>query len=142
MTKFGTTFIQNRSELGWGNLNMAGTTGYELDEIWEQVERAMNENPEPHKDLHVTYHFNVAAGKETYSYQLKLRDGTAAVEKDGSENPDCTLILPIESFKKLLVGKLNGTAAYMTGKLKVKGNLGHALKLQNLLSQYDVKAYL
>ena len=112
----------------------------EIDEIWKEIEKVMNENPEPHKNLHLVYQFNVTGKKENVSYQLQLNNGKAIVRKDGAVKADCTLILSAENFKKLLLGKLNGTAAYMTGKLKVKGNLGLALKLQNLLSQYDVKA--
>lgn len=121
---------------------MEETTNHGIQEIWEQIESAMNENPDPHKDLRVTYHFKITDGKEHFYYQLQLKDGKAVAEKDGSDEPDCTLILPMQSFKKMLVGKLNGTAAYMTGKLKVKGSLGLALKLQNLLGQYDVNTYL
>ncbi|MGA9173790.1 MAG: SCP2 sterol-binding domain-containing protein [Thermoactinomyces sp.] len=47
-----------------------------------------------------------------------------------------------EDFKDLLSGNLSGTAAFMTGKLKVKGNIGLALKLENILRQYDTGQYL
>lgn len=113
-----------------------------LDEIWVRIEKVMNENSELHKDLHVTYHFKIKNGDELKCYQLQLCHGEVTVEQGGSEDPDCTLILPIESFTKMLLGNLNGTAAFMTGKLKVNGNLGLALKLKSLLGEYDVKAYL
>jgi putative sterol carrier protein len=102
----------------------------------------MNENPEPHKDSHVTYQFNVTGENENVSYQLQLNHGKATVNKSETAEPDCTLTLSAENFKRLLLGKLNGTAAFMTGKLKVKGSLGYALKLQNILGQYEVDSYL
>lgn len=114
----------------------------EMDRIWKEIKKAMNENPEPHKDSHVTYQFNVTGKNENVSYQFQLNHGKVTVNQDRTAEPDCTLTLSVENFKKLLVGKLNGTAAFMTGKLKVNGNLGYALKLQNILSQYDVSSYL
>jgi putative sterol carrier protein len=41
-------------------------------------------------------------------------------------------------FKEMLIGNLNATAAFMAGKLKVKGNLGLAMKLQTVLGKYEV----
>jgi putative sterol carrier protein len=41
----------------------------------------------------------------------------------------------------MLLGRLNATTAFMTGKLKVKGNMGKAMKLQTILGKYDVSQY-
>lgn len=38
----------------------------------------------------------------------------------------------------MLLGNLNGTAAFMTGKLKIKGDMSKAIKLQTILSKYEV----
>ncbi|NLA04878.1 MAG: SCP2 sterol-binding domain-containing protein, partial [Firmicutes bacterium] len=38
-----------------------------------------------------------------------------------------------DDFGSLLDGKLNATSAFMAGKLKVKGDMGLAMKLQSLL---------
>jgi putative sterol carrier protein len=37
-----------------------------------------------------------------------------------------------ETFEKITSGEQNATSAYMTGKLKVKGDMGAAMKLQKL----------
>jgi len=39
-----------------------------------------------------------------------------------------------EDFEKATEGKLNGTEAFMNGRLKIKGDKGLALKLQTYLS--------
>lgn len=46
---------------------------------------------------------------------------------------DCTITMQDENFVKLVTGQLNPQMAFMTGKLKVAGNMGLALKLQNVL---------
>ena len=45
---------------------------------------------------------------------------------------DCTISASSETFMKVANGEQNPTAAYMSGKLKVKGDMGQAMKLQKL----------
>lgn len=47
---------------------------------------------------------------------------------------DTTIQISEENLEKLLSGTLDPTLAYMTGKLKVEGSLGVAMKLTTLLS--------
>ncbi len=46
---------------------------------------------------------------------------------------DTTLICSIDTFKQIAAGTQDPTLAYMTGKLKIKGNMGVAMKLNTLL---------
>ncbi len=46
---------------------------------------------------------------------------------------DTTIRISEDSLEKLLSGALDPTLAYMTGKLKVEGSLGVAMKLTTLL---------
>jgi len=62
-------------------------------------------------------------------------DGTAVPPAIGNETgeSDTTLTLSLEDLQKLIDGALNPTLAYMTGKLKVAGSMGVALKIGQLL---------
>ena len=51
---------------------------------------------------------------------------------EGAQAADCTIEASEETFEKVVAGDLNPTTAYMTGKLKIKGDMGAALKLQKL----------
>lgn len=53
------------------------------------------------------------------------------VSKDGGE-PDTTIKVKQKSFLNLMRGKLDPTIAFMSGRIKVDGKLGVALKLQDL----------
>ncbi|SRR5690606_10766507 len=106
-----------------------------LEQIWKQVLYVLNKNPEPFQDASLRYQITLT-GKESGAYILTLENGTAKVEVGEDENAPCQLKMDSDQLKKLLLGKLNSTAAYMTGKLKVKGNIGHALKLESLLKKY------
>jgi putative sterol carrier protein len=47
---------------------------------------------------------------------------------------DCTMTADQETFQGILEGDVSPTAAFMTGRLKVDGDMGLAMKLGNLLS--------
>jgi putative sterol carrier protein len=53
-------------------------------------------------------------------------------EADGEA--DTVIRLSVDNFVKLMDGNLDPTLAYMTGKLKVEGKLGVALKINAMLS--------
>jgi len=57
---------------------------------------------------------------------------TGVTVTDGDEGGDCTIEASAETFSRLVSGEQNPTTAYMTGKLKVKGDMGAAMKLQKL----------
>ncbi|EOB04430.1 Hydroxysteroid dehydrogenase-like protein 2 [Anas platyrhynchos] len=42
-------------------------------------------------------------------------------------------------FVKMFTGKLKPTMAFMSGKLKIKGNMALAIKLEKMLTQFNSK---
>lgn len=55
------------------------------------------------------------------------------VSTDGAD-PDCTMVISIEDFMAMAEGSLDGVSAFMTGRLKVKGEMGLAMKLGAILT--------
>jgi len=51
----------------------------------------------------------------------------------GDDAADVTLSASPRTFKAILDGDLNPTAAFMTGKLSVDGDMGMAMKLASIL---------
>jgi putative sterol carrier protein len=66
-------------------------------------------------------------------WHVEVRDGTIQVT-DGDGDADATITTSAETFDKIIAGEQNPTTAYMTGKLKIKGDMGAAMKLQKLFS--------
>ena len=54
--------------------------------------------------------------------------------REGDDEAEVTLTASVEVFQDLIEGNLNPTTAFMTGKLKVDGALGMAMKLGAALS--------
>jgi putative sterol carrier protein len=75
-----------------------------------------------------TYVFEV---QDSGTWTVKVVDGAVAVS-EGAEDADCTITASEETFSKIVAGETNATTAYMTGKLKIAGDMGAALKLQKL----------
>ena len=62
---------------------------------------------------------------------VNVADGKIAVTEGGGD-ADATIATSGETFEKIVAGEQNPTTAYMTGKLKIKGDMGAAMKLQKL----------
>ena len=65
------------------------------------------------------------------AWTVSVSDGSVSVE-EGVADGDCTISASEENFMKMVRGEQNPTTAYMTGKLKIKGDMGAAMKLQKL----------
>ena len=61
-----------------------------------------------------------------------MMDDTGA--RAGDDEADVTLSADADTFKSILEGETNPTSAFMTGKLKVDGDMGLAMKLAAALS--------
>jgi putative sterol carrier protein len=64
-------------------------------------------------------------------WKVDVNDGAVTVSEGGGD-ADVTISTSSETFEKIIAGDQNPTSAYMTGKLKVKGDMGAAMKLQKL----------
>ncbi len=84
--------------------------------------------PDRIEGMNNTYVFDIeGAGVWT----VAIADGAVTVS-DGAGEADCTFSTSEESFEKIVAGEQNPTTAYMTGKLKIKGDMGAAMKLQKI----------
>ena len=76
-----------------------------------------------------SYGFDIeGAGQWT----VKVDDGKVEVT-EGDAGGDCTVSTSEETFQKIIDGRQNPVTAYMTGKLKVDGDMSAALKLKEIL---------
>jgi putative sterol carrier protein len=64
-------------------------------------------------------------------WHVVVADGAIQVTEGGGD-ADTTISTSGETFEQIVAGEQNPTTAYMTGKLKIKGDMGAAMKLQKL----------
>jgi putative sterol carrier protein len=84
-----------------------------------------------------------ASKKSSFGNTVKFATDQGVVYIDGNQKPpsvtnddkaaDCTLRMDFGDFSDMIAGKLDGMTAFMTGKLKIEGDMGVAMKLQSIL---------
>ena len=84
--------------------------------------------PDRIEGMNNTYVFDIE-GAGVWS--VGVADGVVTVS-EGPSDADCTFSTSEETFEKIASGEQNATTAYMTGKLKIKGDMGAAMKLQKI----------
>jgi putative sterol carrier protein len=65
-------------------------------------------------------------------YHSKIKDGTATITPGAAASPNMTLTMGAQDFVDMTSGKLDGMSAFMSGKLRISGDMGLAMKLQSL----------
>jgi putative sterol carrier protein len=58
-----------------------------------------------------------------------IKDGACAVNEGAATNPNLTLTMASQDWLDMIGGKLSGQTAFMSGKLKLKGDMGLAMKV-------------
>jgi putative sterol carrier protein len=91
--------------------------------------------PEKAGSTKATIQFDLS-GDSPGKWWVKIYDGKAESGKgDAPEPANLTLLASSQDFVKVMLGQLDGTAAFMQGKLKIKGDMGLAIKMQSLFKR-------
>ncbi|HEY8754861.1 MAG TPA: SCP2 sterol-binding domain-containing protein [Candidatus Dormibacteraeota bacterium] len=102
------------------------------NEIFTEINSRLEANPSKIAGMNAAYAFDLS-GDDGGAYHITLKDGSGEAGPGAAENPNITISMKDTDFVDLATGKLDGTAAFMSGKLKIKGDIGLAMKLQGIL---------
>ncbi|MCK6510635.1 SCP2 sterol-binding domain-containing protein [Myxococcota bacterium] len=83
-------------------------------------------------DFSAIYTFEL--GEEGGSWTIRIEGGKGQVMEGLAEDATCKVQVSAENFVAMTTKKANAQMLFMTGKLKVSGNMGQALKLQKILA--------
>ena len=75
------------------------------------------------------------AGDGDTHYWIEIADGAIDMGVGDADGPDATITQSYETAVKLAKSELSVVTAFMTGKVKVAGNMGLLMSLQGALSQ-------
>jgi putative sterol carrier protein len=101
-------------------------------EIFDQM--AANLNSDAAKGMNSTIQFNLS-GDNGGQWYVTIKDGKAEVTKGTASAPNMTLSMTAQDYVDMIMGKLNGQMAFMSGKLKISGDMGLAMKMQSLFKR-------
>lgn len=73
-------------------------------------------------------------------WYLDLKNASGRLDAGKYEGKsDCQMAMTAEIFNRMVSGSLKPTAAFMSGKLKIKGNMNLAMKLEKLMAGLKAK---
>jgi putative sterol carrier protein len=110
---------------------MAGTAEA-VKEIFSQM--SQNLNPDAAKGMNSVIQFNLS-GDGGGNYHVIIKDGTCSVAEGTHASPNMTMTIAAQDYVDMISGKLNGQMAFMSGKLKIAGDMGLAMKMQSLFKR-------
>lgn len=91
--------------------------------------------PEKAGTTNATIAFDLS-GDQGGKWWLKIHDGKAESGKgEPSAAPNLTLLADAHDWVRIMSGQQDATAAFMQGKLKIKGDMGLAIKMQSLFKR-------
>jgi putative sterol carrier protein len=93
-----------------------------------------NFNPTAAKGLNSTFQWELS-GDDGGTWALQFENGECKLIEGGVEKPNVNFKLTSTDWVAIATGKLNAMNAFMTGKLKMEGDMGLAMKVQALFPQ-------
>ena len=84
--------------------------------------------PDRAQGVKATIQYDIT-GEGGGSYHVDVADGACNVKGGPAASPNLTLTMAAPDWLDMVGGKLNGQMAFMSGKLKIKGDMGLAMKL-------------
>ena len=101
-------------------------------EIFNEMQKRMDGNPAKLAGIKAVYQFEIN-GADAGVYSVAIADGKGLITEGPHASPNITITMASNDFADMVEGKLDGIAAFMGGKLKVKGDMMLAMQLQSLL---------
>lgn len=100
-----------------------------INEAFEAMPSVFNANAA--KGMTKTYQWNIT-GEQASTWAFKIVNGEGELAPGGVEKPDITITVSDKDWLAIIDGKLDATNAFMTGKVRIAGDMMLAMKLQQL----------
>nr|XP_045605799.1 sterol carrier protein 2-like [Procambarus clarkii] len=112
--------------------------GFQSAAIFNAIQEALKaDGPTLVNKVKGVYCFEVKGGPggSEAKWIVDAKNGSGSVTLNGAAKPDVTISMADSDLVDLMEGKLNPQKAFFQGKLKIKGNMGLAMKLQEFQKQ-------
>jgi putative sterol carrier protein len=103
-----------------------------VKEIFKQMPTQFNADAA--KGMNSVIQFNLT-GDGGGTYHVAIKDGACSVAEGAHASPNMTMTMAAQDYVDMITGKLNGQMAFMSGKLKIAGDMSLAMKMQTLFKR-------
>ncbi|XP_019851926.1 PREDICTED: non-specific lipid-transfer protein-like [Amphimedon queenslandica] len=105
--------------------------------FFDEVETRMKtEGSSMVKKIKGSFLFKITGGDgKVHEWLVDLKSGSGSVTKGTGLKGDCTIIMKDGDFMDMITGKIGAQKAFFSGKLKITGNTGLAMKLQSIMPE-------
>lgn len=88
-------------------------------------------NPASAKGVNAVVQLN-ATGEGGGNYAMSIREGQVDLREGVAESPTVTINVAAQDWVDIVTGKLDPTRAFMSGRLKIAGDLGLMMRFQRM----------
>lgn len=108
-----------------------------IDTTLQQIFSGMQDAfvPEKAQGVSAVIQYDIAVDADTKSWSVNIADGKCVTSEGATVNPRLTLQLALTDFVRLIFRQADGTQLFMSGKLKLKGDMMFAMQMQNFFQQ-------
>ena len=108
-----------------------------IDPALQAIFTGMEEAFEPAKAAGVdsTIQYDIATDDGTKSWSVSFANGKCTTSEGPATNPRLTLAIGIVDFIRLIFGQAQGPQLFMTGKIKLQGDMMFAMQMQGFFKR-------
>ncbi len=114
---------------------LAYISGYDGggDALLDTVFRSMPGyfRPDKAQGQQADFQYRITTDTGVREYYVRVADGVCEAGPGTVENPRVTMTVKLPEFLRLLTGKINGMQAFLTGKVRLQGDMFYATKFEN-----------
>lgn len=104
-----------------------------LKQIFDGMQDAFQ--PDKAQGVSAVIQYDIESDEGTKSWTVNIGDGKCVTNEGAADSPRLTLALKVTDFVRLIFRQADGTQLFMSGKLKLKGDMMFAMQMQNFFQQ-------
>src|SRR5215472_9554496 len=115
-----------------GGATMADAVPTTCKEVFAQMPAQFNKDAA--KGLDAVYQFDLS-GDGGGKWFVTIKNETCDVKEGSHPSPNITISMASQDYVDMSTGKANGQMLFMSGRLRIAGDLGLALRMQSIFQQ-------
>lgn len=103
------------------------------DEVLRNIFEGMRDSfkPDAAGDVSATVQYDITTEDGLKQWSVTFDNGTCSVSEGPATDPRLTMALPLVDFVRLIFNQVQGPQLFMSGKLKLQGDMMWAMQMQN-----------